>query len=298
MVANKYIIAVLAMAILPSMACEAAWMRQEGEIAASVGISASEIKTAYDRAGSLIQNTCSDALDIPINVEYGATYYNTYFANTSISSFNCLSPLAPPGTTARVTDISDVELGVRGRLKVAESDKIWEMAVIIPNYVDPNGAARQPKHAGIRFGLHSSNRVDPYQSFLSGDPDSLSGPQNVFSYGAGYKLWSGPIPYEFSAYVGFMHVISGTDWKHDTGGWYFNSQLEWLHSLGNEKTVTPGLGVRDIYDQYSLITAHAGFSHSLSQSSAFHFSVKHGLWGRNINRPAGINIGYSHAWRH
>lgn len=297
MFAKKNVLVVLALAMLPALTCQAAWMRQEGEIAASVGLSASEINTSYDRAGSLIQNTCSAAVDVPINVEFGATYYNTYFANTSISSFDCLNPLAPPGTTSRVTDFSDIELGVRGRINVATSDKIWEVAAIIPNYVDPNGAARQPKHAGIRFGLHSSNRVDPYQSFLAGDDSTLNGPNNVVSYGAGYKLWAGPIPNELSAYVGFMHVISGSQWKQDTGGWYFNSRLEWLQSFGKETTVTPGLLVRDIYDRFSLVTAHAGFSHSLTQSSALHFSVKHGLWGRNTSRPAGINFGYSKVWR-
>lgn len=294
MFAKKNILAVLSLVMLPAMTCQAAWMRQEGEVGASVGVTVSDIGEYFDRSGARVRNTCGSALDIPVQVEYGYSYYRTLFANTSLSQYDCRNF---GGNTGQVSGFSDFEFGTRGRVNLAANDQIWEVAAIIPSYVDPTGGVRQPKNYGFRFGLHSSNRVDPYQTFMAGDPSSLLGQRNVMSYGAGFKTWAGHIPNELSAYVGWIHVMSDSAWKENIGGWYFSARLDGMTTVGKEHTVTPGNGVRDVHDRSSLVTGHAGFSHSLTEHSSVQFSVKKGLWGRNMSSPAGVYVGYSKVWR-
>lgn len=295
MFAKNRIFAVLALLMLPAMTCQAAWMRQEGEIGASIGVTVSDIGEFFDRAGNRVRNTCGGALDMPMQVEYGASYYRTYYASTSLSAYNC--------GLGQVSGLTDVELGMRGRMNLTTSDHIWELAAIIPNYVDPMGAARQPKDFGVKFGLHSSNRIDPYQSFMAGDPSSLLGQSNVISYGAGVKMWVGHIPNELSGYMGWAHTLFNSAWKEDIGGWYFSARLDGSTSFGKEHNFNPGpgifptTGVRDVHDHYSLVTGHVGLSHSLTEHSSVQFSLKHGLWGRNMGSPSGVYVGYSKVWR-
>lgn len=298
MFAKKKIIAVLTLVMLPVMACQAAWMRQEGEVGASVGVSVSDIGEFYDRAGTRVRNTCGGALDMPMQVEYGYSYYRTLFATTSLSEYNCGGNVG--AVTGQVSGFTDFELGTRGRINLAANDQIWEAAVIIPSYVDPTGGVRQPKNFGFRFGYHSSNRIDPYQTFMAGDISSLLGQRNVISYGAGLKTWVGHIPNELSAYLGWMHVLSDSAWKENIGGWYFSAKLDGMTTFGKEHSTTVpvnALLVRDVHDHSSLVTGHAGFSHSLTQNSSVQFSLKKGLWGRNMSSPAGVFVGYSKVWR-
>lgn len=302
MFAKNKIIAVLALLMLPAMTCQAAWMRQEGEVGATIGLTVSDIGEFFDRAGNRVRNTChGGALDMPIQIEYGASYYHTYYANTSLSAYNCGAPVG--AAIGQVSGLTDVELGMRGRMDVVKSDHVWELAAIIPSNVDPTGAARQPKNFGVKFGLNSSDRVDPYQSFMSGDPSSLSGPDNIFSYGAGVKMWAGHIPNELAGYLGWGHTLSNSAWKEDIGGWHFSARLDGTTSFGKEHNFNPGpgifpiTGVRDVHDHYSLVTGHIGISHSLTQQSSVNFSLKKGLWGRNMGSPSGIHLGYSKVWR-
>lgn len=285
MLAKKKIIAVLALTMLPALTCQAAWMRQEGEVAASIGLSVSDGGNFFDRSGTRFRNACGTAFSLPMQAEYGASYYRTYYALTSLSSYNCGA-----GQTSGFTDF---ELGMRGRMDLVTNDHTWELAAIIPSYVNPNGGARQPKDFGLKFAVHSNNRVDPYQSFIAGDTSS----RNIISYGAGVKAWAGHIPNELFGYLGWGHTISDAVWANDIGGWQFSARLDAKTSFGKEHTTIPGNGVIDYHDKFSLVTGHIGLSHNLTQLSSVQFSLNHGLWGKNVNSPSGVYVGYSKVWR-
>ena len=295
MITDKKIIAVAAMVLLPALCCEAAWMRMEKELSASAGISLSDIGGNFDRSGARYRNTCGASYDVPIVVEYGYSYYHTLFASTSVSSFSC--------GAGQKTGLTDVELGVRGRVDLFRNDHIWEVATIIPNYVDPAGGARLPKNYGIRLGLVSSNRINPYQSFMAGDEFSMLGQPDVISYGVGLLTWAGHIPNEVSAYAGWVHTITDTSWSNNKGGgWYLSAFLDGTNSLGKTHmtvaaAVPPARPQRDVHDSYSLIRGYIGLSHPLTQYSTFSISAKQGLWGKNTSSPSGIHFGYSHSWQ-
>lgn len=290
MFAKKKIIAVLALVMLPVLTCQASWMRQEGEVAASVGVAVSEVGEFFDRAGTLTRNMCGTGVGIPMSVEYGASYYRTFYGSTSLHTYSC------PGVGS-VSGFTDFELGMRGRMDVFKSDHTWELAAIVPNYITPQGGVRRPKNWGLKMGIHSSNRVDPYLSFIAGDESSKYGQIDVISYGAGVKLWEGHLPNELFAYLGWGHTLSVSQWSQDIGGWDFSAKLDAQTTFGKEHTVVPGLLILDAHDKSELLTAQAGFAHSLTKVSSVHFSLTKGLRGRNASSPFGINVGYSKAWR-
>lgn len=285
MVAKKKVIAVLALTMLPALTCQASWMREEGEVAASVGVAASDNGNFFDRGGHRHRNTCGSGLSMPLYGEYGASYYRTYYASTSLTSYNC--------GAGQVSGFTDFELGMRGRMDMVRSDHTWELAAIIPSYVSPANPIRQQKNFGIKFGINSNDRLDPYQSFIAGEIPS----DNVFSYGAGVKLWAGHIPDELFGYLGWGHTLSKPDWNNEKGGWHFLARLDGKTSFTKEHTAIPGNIQVDPHDKFSLITGHLGLSHNLTQLSSVHFSVTQGLWGKNIGSPSSLNVSYSKIWR-
>lgn len=285
----KKFVAVAVFAMLPAMACQASWMRQEGEVGASVGLSISEVGGMYDRAGTETRNGCGTGVGIPLSVEYGPSYYRTFYGTTSLHSYNC------PGLGS-VSGFTDFELGMRGRTNVFTSDHTWEIAGIIPSYITPNGGVRRPRNWGVKVAVHSSNRVDPYTNFIEGG-DAAHGQIDTISYGAGMRFWEGHLPNDLFGYLGWSHQLSPSHWAQEIGGWGFSAKLDGTTTLGKEHTVTPGLGVLDVHDRSSLLSATAGFSHSLSKSSSTHFSLHKGLWGKNSTSPVSISVGYSKTWR-
>lgn len=290
MFAKKKILAVMALVMLPAMACQASWMRQEGEVAASVSVSVSEVGEFFDRAGTVARNTCGSGIGMPMTVEYGSSYYHTLFASTSIHSFNC------PGI-GQVSGFTDIELGARGRVDAFRSDHTWEVSGIIPNHVTPNGGVRKPKNWGVKLAVHSSDRVDPYMNFIEADGSGNKGQIDTISYGAGVQFWEGHLPNELFAYLGWRHLLSESHWAQETGGWDFSAKLDGTKTFGKEHTVAPGLLVHDVHDKSELLALRAGFSHSLSRNSSAHISLTKGLWGRNASSPLSISVGYSKNWR-
>lgn len=288
---RQRVIAVLALAWLPVLSCEAAWMRQEGEVSAMAGFSMSDGGSFFDRAGSQKRDNCGTTATIPLLAEYGASYYRTYFASSSYSTYSCGG--------GQVYGFNDFDVGMRGRLNVFTNDQTWEVAAIIPAFPSPNGAANHPKHLGVRIGLNSSNRIDTYQSFSAGE---MAGP-NAFSYGMGIRTWTGHIPHELSAYLGWGHVMTDSVWAADTGGWNFSARLDMLQSFGKEHNAKPGpgvfpvTGVLDRHDKFSLLSGSVAVWHNLSPLSGIQLSVSNGLWGRNISNPLGLHVSYSKTWR-
>jgi hypothetical protein len=288
MFTRKNILAALALVMLPVFACQASWMRQEGEVAASIGTTLADNGNFFDRNGHERRSACSSGQSLPLYGEYGLSYYNTLYVNTSLAAYNCGG--------GQQSGFTDFELGTRGRFDLFRNDKTWELAAIIPSAVDPLGAARTPKNFGIKLGIHSSDRVDPYQSFNSGS-DPLAA-RDTFSYGAGLKLWAGHIPDELFGYLGWGHNLSNSDFnKTGTGGWYFSARLDGSTSIDKEHTVTPGIAQVDTHDKWSLLSGQLGLSHSLTPFSTMHLSLHKGLVGTNRGSPSNISVSYSKVWR-
>lgn len=281
---NKKLLAILVLAALPVANSHAGWMRTEGEVAASAGLQFKDNGNFFDRQSISMRNACGSGWAVPMYAEYGVSYYHTVYATSSLENFSCGN-----GTLQGLTD---VETGIRGRLDYF-TDHNWEVAAIFPNHLSANGAFTQPKHFGVKAGIHSSVRLDPYQSFLTEQEIEKS----VFSYGAGIKHWTGGVPGELWGYVGYGHIITDSDWARELGGWAFAARLDVKKSISNEHTIIPGNGVQDFRDSFSLLTGQIGFTRTLSLTESLNISLEQGLLGRNINYVSGIFVGYSKVMR-
>lgn len=283
---NKKLLAILTLAALPLASSHAGWMRSEGEIATSAGFMVKDNGGIFDRQGTSMRNTCGGGVNVPMYAEYGQSYYHTLYASTSVDSFSC-------GAT-KMQGFNDIETGMRGHMDYF-TDHNWEVAAIFPQHTSPTGATNQPKHFGVKVGVHSSSRLDPYQSFLTENEIQKS----VFSYGAGLKYWTGDVPGEVWTYLSYGRILTEADWAKEIGGWSLVARLDGKTSLGKERVSIAGNapGVVDPHDRFSLITGQLGFSRSLSLTDSVYIGLEQGLWGRNIGSPSGVFATYSKVWR-
>ncbi|MCX7194285.1 MAG: hypothetical protein NTY60_11825 [Proteobacteria bacterium] len=281
---NKKFLAIMVLAALPLASSQAGWMQSEGDIAISSGIGFKDNGNFFDRQGSSMRNTCGSGINIPLYAEYGASYYNTVYASTSLDSFNC--------GNVKQQGINDIETGIRGRMGYF-IDHNWEVAAIFPQHLTVTGAAAIPKQFGLKAGIHSSTRLDPYESFLTEQEIA----KNSFAYGAGVKYWIGDVPGELWGYMSYGHTLKNADWSKELGGWSFTARLDARNSLGKTRTVTPGNALVDIHDNYSLLTGQIGVNRSLSITESMNIFLEQGLWGRNTSYVTGAFVTYSKVWR-
>lgn len=281
---NKKLMAIMMLAAFPVANSHAGWMQSEGDIAVSAGIGFKDNGNYFNRQGSSLRNNCGGGFNVPLYAEYGVSYYNTVYASTSLDSFTC--------GTVKQQGINDIETGIRGRMDYA-IDHNWEVAAIFPQHLTATGAAAIPKQFGLKAGIHSSTRLDPYESFLTEQEIAKSS----IGYGAGVKYWVGDVPGELWGYLSYGHILTNADWSKELGGWAFTARLDAKNSLGKTRA-TPGFaGTVDIHDTYSLITGQIGLNRSLTQTESMNFFLEQGLSGRNISYVTGAFVTYSKVWR-
>ncbi len=279
------ILAITLLAALPLSNSQAGWMQSEGDFAVSSGLGYKDNANYFDMAGKSMKNTCGSGFNVPLFAEYGYSYYNTLYATSSLDSFSC-------GVT-KMQGINDIEVGTRGHMDYF-IDHNWELAAIFPQHISPTGAANLPKQFGIKAGIHSSLRLEPYQTFLT---ESEIQKNNV-AYGGGIKYWTGDVPGELWGYVGYSRILKDSDWAKDIGGWSFNARLDAKNSLGKTHPTAGFAGVgTDQHDAFRLVQGQIGFTRTLSVSESMNFSIDRGLWGKNIGFGSGFFATYSKVFR-
>lgn len=281
---NKKLLAILILASLPVASSQAGWMRTEGEVAVSSGLGYKDNANFFDRQGTSMRNTCGSGYNVPLFAEYGLSYYNTIYAATSFDSFNCAN--------SSQQGFNDVETGIRGRTDYIP-DHNWEVAAIFPQHLSPNGAALQPKKFGLKAGLYSSSRLDPYQNFLSDQEASKS----TLSYGAGLRYWIGDVPGEVWGFVSYGRTLSNADWSKEIGGWFFTARLDAKNALGKTYTSAPGNGLVDLHDTYRLLSGQLALVRSLTLTDSVNFTLDRGIAGQNTSYVSGVFVTYSKLWR-
>lgn len=283
---NNKLLAIMLLAALPVASSHAGWMQSEGDYAFSTGMGFKDNGNSFNKQGTSVRNGCGNGLNLPLYAEYGLSYYNTLYASTSVDSFKC--------GTVKQEGVNDVETGIRGRMDFA-IDHNWEVAAIFPQHLTATGAANIPKHFGIKAGLHSSTRLDPYESFLTEREIEKSS----IGYGAGIKYWTGDVPGELWGYVSYGRILTNADWSQEIGGWSFTARMDAKNSIVKTHP-TPGFvgGGVDVHDKFSLISGQIGLNRSLTQTESINMFVERGLWGRNTSYISGLFVTYAKVWRH
>ena len=267
--------ALLVCAGLPASAGASAWMRSEGELQLSMSLSLSTAEERWDKDRRLISADCTTHRQgVDVHGEYGYSYYYTVFADAGVSNKECSGE-------QRVSGLSDLTVGVRGRIDPFRNGRSWEVSLKLPVSGDTNDPARPGNgEFGLNLGVHFRLSPDPYVNPVLVSRDA------IWSWGAGLRLWTGGLAHQGWAYVG---------WGRDIGDslWNVSARLDGVRSFG--ESGTSGRSFRS--NDYDKLTATLGLRRQLTRDASVSIDLAHDLWGRKSGRQNTLRLGVSRQWR-
>lgn len=270
-------LAVLALAgALPDAAWAGGWMRAEGELRLAMSLSLSTAEERWDKDRRLRDAACTKRRGaVGVQGEYGYSYYYTVFADASVSHKECAGESDASG-------LSDLSIGVRGRLDPFRNGRTWEVSLKLP----VSGGTDDPDRSGngefgLQAGVHFRVRPDPYA--VSDERRQDGG----WSWGTGVRLWTGGLPPQGWGYA---------EWQPEAAlaGWRTGARLYGLRSFGGDGA---GSSRRSRGNDYDRLTASLGASRKLDADRTVSVELAHDLWGRNADRESQLRLGLSRMWR-
>ena len=257
------------------------WMLDAGRSKVVIGLNLGLGSSFWDGDGQRRSGGCSNN-SLPVGYEYGYSYYRTIYANTSLGSKNC--------SDKKSVGLSNIELGVRGRLDPYRNGSTWEIALLLPINKNHSAFDSQTGSFGLKAGIGYNFSDDPYETFL------LGGDTSRWAVAMGIKTWQAHIPNELWGNLNYDKRLSSSDWYKQSGGWSFNAQLDGKHSFGKVNSAIANPFVVDAHDSYSLLTGTAKLTHALSDVSYINGGIALDLAGRNIHSGSSLFIGYNYQW--
>lgn len=270
----KYGIVLLALLGTTGSAMAGAWLRSEGEVYASMDVSFSSASYQWDDHRHRERADCTERKQrADLNAEYGYSYYHTLFAQASMSLARCSGEPDSSG-------LSDLTLGVRGRLDPFRNGRSWELALKLP-VTGQGGDTERPGNDefGVSAGVHFRLEPDPY------DNPAIRYRGGVWNAGVGVRLWTGGVAHQGWGYVGWDHGLGET--------WRFSSRLYAVRSFGASRSAQ-----REFRDNdYDALNASVSFGRPIDRDTSFSIGISHDLWGRNTDQDFTIKLGISRYWR-
>lgn len=261
----------LLVAGLPSTAEAGAWMRSEGtlQMGASVGLTTSDKRWNEDRRRESA-DCRTHRQSMSVSAEYGYSYYHTLFADAGITNRDC-------SNEPNVSGLSDLTVGVRGRLNPFRNGRSWELALKLPisgTSADPDRPGKG--EFGLEAGVHFSLYPDPYEVFKYRD--------GVWSWGAGVRLWTGGLAHQGWAYGGWSHPIDDD--------WSFSARLSGVMSFAGRRSADGSIS-----NDYDKLSASIGVRRSISPTVSMSLGLSHDVRGRESDQGTSIRLGFSREWR-
>lgn len=251
-----------------------AWVRSEGSSLLRLSVGSSSADSEWDRKRRRVNTACdSRRHSVGVHGEYGYSYYHTVFAAAELSSKDCRGG-------SNVQGLSDLTVGVRGRLDPFRNGRAWEVALKLP--ISGTSADRdRPGNGefGIDAGIHIRMVPDAYDHAAQRDH------KGVWSWGSGVRLWTGGLAHQAWAYGGWSRDLNDV--------WGLSTRLAGTLSFGGSKRDSDGR-IRNDYDK---LTASIGLNRSLSQTTSLSVSLSRDLLGRNTDQATGIRLSISRSWR-
>lgn len=264
-----------------SLAANAAtWVRDEGEAAFQAGLDLSTPANKYwDYKGGTTSYTCGQYSEKSVNVgmEYGYSYDYTLMASTSITQANCSgNTLTRPGA---------INFGVRGRFDERYNGESWELKLVIPGTVYPNGqpAAVGYGGLGLQVGAYFGTPYDPYNEDPY-RPGFINPATDSWEYGGALTMYMGtPLP----------QVMGYTKWKSDLSpSWRVAAKLQADWTLGTRVPVVPVVPpLVPVLPEARVISTGLEFSHLLDENLVLSISPVIPLYGQNAPQSANLSIG-------
>lgn len=259
-----------------SLAEAGAWLRSEGSALLTTSFNTSSSQASWDDNRKRKSEPCTtERHTLGVHGEYGYSYHHTVFASADISNKRCSDERTVQG-------LSDLTVGVRGRLDPFRNGRSWELALRLPI----SGTSADPERPGngefgLDAGVHIRMLPDPY------DHARLRQRQGVWSWGTGVRLWSGGLAQQGWAYGGWGRDLNDV--------WSFSARLSGTMSFGGSST---GSGVdRRRRNDYDKLTASVSLQRSLTQDLGISFGLSQDLAGRNADQATSFRVSISRSWR-
>ncbi|MBI3359402.1 MAG: hypothetical protein HY037_07500 [Nitrospirae bacterium] len=125
-------------------------------------------------------------------------------------------------------------------------------------------------------------------------PDPYENPfteytQGIWGGGIGTTLWGGTASSELWAYGNWEKQVINPSWQVEI-------KLSALTSYdGGESGSVDIFGPNDSY-HYDQVASDFSLRYRLNRTTGIRINYKRDLWGRNINKSEGLNIGLSTTW--
>jgi len=252
------------------------WMLSEGHSNLGVAYSHATSDTDWDTEANPVAQSCTTADDsMSLRYEYGYSYYRTLFASTSYKNTECGGYQA--------SGVSDLKLGVRGRINPFRNGYSWQVTAIIPLQDGRFTSSKDSSdYFGLDLGVFRSYRPDPYTRPLTVIREG------VWGWGLGLTLWEQDIGHQ--------------GWGELKWTRQLDKEYKFKASLGATKAITIGEnGVHGAVSTarskgYDVVNASVRLSRKLSRDLSLGASLKQDLWGRNTSQDTTIEIELSTSW--
>lgn len=244
------------------------WMRSQGEYSYSASLSFSTADQRFDQDSQLQPKNCvSRGNYLNQSMEYGASYYRTWFGSFSLANKQC--------GDYKSFETGDLELGMRGRIKLFQNGRSWEAALLIPT----SKGSEDPERLGVgRLGL----KIGAYGHFKL---DSVGHRGPALSTGAELRLFGPDTFSRFRLYTDYSRRIRGLG---------FSAGLSGDFALPRGEVNSPR-GADRFRGDYDKVSADMSLRHEFGEwAVSYHLSKA--IWGRNTDDSTSISIGISRTW--
>lgn len=202
-------------------------------------------------------------------LEYGYSYYYTLFGDLGFASSTC-------GADHK-SGVSDLHLGVRGRINPYLNSQSWELGATVP--LSGRQAGRSRVGCGV-FGVDAEvSRQDKVLPWLT------------LGYGATVKLWESPLAHQLGLDVSADGPIGAA-----------RSSWSWYAALAGDLPLTngkadPAASVSDCGTESKVVRTTFQVRHVFSPAYSANCGVSVAIIGEDVSQTRGTYCAFSRLWR-
>lgn len=243
-------------------------LRSEEELLYSVAFAQNWATQTWDDHGDLSDIGCRNTYTgMSHYAEYGYSYYYTLFGNLGLAQSKCGSE--------DETGLSDLRVGLRGRINRYLNTRGWEVVLTLPLSGQQIGKSRLGCGA---FGI--AGNVDRKDTLIE---DRLK-----LGYGASVRLWEKPLAHEGRTEV----ELSGPLWR----------RLSWSAGVQHSFPLTqverdPDGAAADCGTNAQSAKYAADLKYALSNDASMACGYNRAFWGEDTSRGQGMFCAYTYIWR-
>ena len=198
--------------------------------------------------------------------EFGYSYYHTLYAQSGLARSSCGG--------ASNTGLTDIRVGLRGRLNVYENNGSWELEATLPMIGSTHGERRLGCGAlGLAANVHKRTELTP---------------EFDAEYGASAQWWESPLADQGRAYAGLRHEF--------IRGWSLSAGAQGVMPLDDGRGDPEGL-LSDCGSEGRLVRGVAELKYRPIDPLNLGCGITQAVWGENAGRASGISCGFSYLWK-